>query len=788
MGPKYHNEYYDDFGNIHRWELWDDNLAPSSESQEVQSSLPGFRLEVGSRGAKVYDPVLRSTGTAFWRITSAGELAVLESIAQDQEGRYYLKYLKRGELEWWGPVVVDLIKIPNQAIEEGLEVQLQARDGLQVLKEKKSAVSYVSAFHLLFQLLRSTDTGSLKADTDEFLRTSIRFFETSMTYATTQNPFARWTVEADNTFKDPEKTEWFDHYTVLERILLAFSAQLVLSGGCWRIMHHSDKADGIVREHIYRRNYSPGGSDFQNESGIISAGVNDALTTTEGNPQYVEFLGPSCSHGYMPKLKRAERKVKFDGGTVIWKRANFITSTEFLTASVTELSSGDSFIRLAATIQVEITSGVSSWQSVARQYVVRIKLVGASTWYFGPSGWITAAVANTVQTTFSTIYPAQNSFYTDQVNIDTSDIPGSGTLYLEIDLDFVAASGNQQVPSQITVNTFKALQISVEHLPEDLTQLRDRLVYAEDASSTSSAVETLPDAFIIDGGGSTNNTKIRIWTGSQWQDSALWNFENSGTNRTLIALQLEELLRLYSQPRQRHDVVMNGSLSPHELVLWDSRRLAFMYYSYETGNGLIQAELLELNRITDDFTIGEITDVPQQVTPAAIAGQALKFNLPPGLPITYTTSTLSPGTSSGVNIQALGFDGPMDGQKLIIVNLQTLQAEEVEIDADVDSATTDLSFTEIELSGYYPQGSLIMIQGQELSNMLVRRASGQIAGLTLAAAKIGASTEAIEIDTTSGDARLDGQLALPNLQTSGEAAVGEVYQDGEGFLKLKQAP
>ena len=143
-----------------------------------------------------------------------------------------------------------------------------------------------------------------------------------MSYATTQNPFARWTVEATNTFKDPDKTEWFDHYTCLERILLTFSAQLEFSGGCWRITHHSEKQDGTNREHVYRRNHSPGGSDFSNESGVISQGVNDTITTAEGNPQFAEFVGPQCSYGYQPKLKRAERKVNRDGGNVIWSRSN----------------------------------------------------------------------------------------------------------------------------------------------------------------------------------------------------------------------------------------------------------------------------------------------------------------------------------------------------------------------------------------------------------------------------------------------------------------------------------
>ncbi len=787
MGPKYHNEYYDLFGNLHRWEIWDKLLTPSSQSFEVESYDDGFTLERGQAGDKVYEPIIRTTGTVKWRLFSTNELNYLQAIAQDQEDRFFIKYYKKSNLEWQGNIVVDLIRIPNQPIEQGLEVQLVARDGLQRLKENTSPLTYVSALNLIFKMLRNVDTGPLFANTDPFIRTAIRWFEESMAYGTTQNPFARWTVNPDNTFKDPDKTEFYDHYTCLERMLLAFSAQLEMSGGSWLITNHSEKADGTIREHIYQRNYSPGGNDFQNESGIISAGVMDYLPTTEGNPVFVEFLGPQCSYTYRPKLKKAEREIKYDGGTRLWSRTNYVTTTQFMTASITELPSQDSFIRVVGNFYVKARSGVVA--NVYREYTVTLKLVGTNTWYYSTnSGWGTTAVTSKVITSSTQMQLNMDMFFNDAVNIDTGNIPGSGTLFVEVDLAFVSQNGNGQIPQLITIDIFKATEIFVEHLPEDITRLRDTVIYAKDPSSQSSAVEVLPDAYITDGRGTTNNTKIQIWTGSQWQDSVAWRLENAGTRRNIVAFQLEELLRLYSVPRELHTVQMNGSLSSHEMILWDSKYFAFTHYVYKTGEGHISGEIHELARITTDFTVGEITDIPQQVMAAKIAGQSMQYSLPPGLALTFTTASIAAGTLDAVDVQSLGFDGPVDGQKLIIVNMATMDAEEIELSADLNSTDTSISFNSVAFSANYPAGSLIMIQAQELSNLLARRSSGFLCGLALSASRIGSSQDALELDTASGDGRFNGQLSVPNIQESSEAATGELYVDGEGFIKLKEAP
>jgi hypothetical protein len=780
MGPRYRNAFISDQGKEWAWELWDDRTSSASTPIDVESASPGIELSYGSAGDPIYEPIKRLTIKIHWRIQSAAEEGILQAIARNQESRFFIKVFKGGDLECWGPVITDLIEIPNDS--QPFDVILTAKDGLQILKEKKDPVNFTTAFELIMILLRSTDTGQLIGDEDPFCLTAVRYFEfTAHDHGV--DPFARWRVSPLNSWQDPRKTEWESHYDALEKCLLAFNAHLMLSGGTWRITQFSDEEDGEITVNGYNRNYSI--NALMSESGKYLTNDVQYLTLTEGNPLLTAEILYGSKYSYLPQLKRAEREWKFDGGLTIWSRANHDTSTEALAGSVQDFGGDDTFIRLSSLFSIKLTSGASAAVAIYRRFDVQIKLVGSSqTWFYTDTGWATSYGTKTITTTAATIYPGQTISLPDSLQVNTSDLPGVGSVFIEIDLTLIPQSGNQQTIQLITVNEFKAVSITVEQLPDDLTDLREKILRVEDSAGSSSAEMILPTAQIGDGP-SASSTKIEVWDGSAWQDSAAWRRERTGTQRNIITLQLEEIMRYFSQPRERHDMLLTGSMAAHQLLLYDSKRLKFNSYSIKAQEDLITAEMIELGRLATDFTPVEVTTTKQIITPMSGVGmQAGSFGNTLGLPISFLTDDLT-GSSSGILFQALGFDGPVNGQKLIILDPATQISQEITLTEDVDASATEATISTVSISHDFPAGSLIMIQAQDLAEMAVRRVRGYISGLTVAAEKIGKTGEAVELDASAGDLRLDGQLALPNIQTSAEASTGEIYADGENNLKIK---
>jgi len=780
MGIRYTTEVYSLYDNKVQIDLIDaDLLVDLTTPWEIAN----MELSMDKPGEPIWAGIKRKSASIIWRISTTAEESILEAIASSQEDRFFVKIYINEVLEFYGPILTDGMMIEESGLP--YDAMLTVSDGFAYLKENITPLTYVSAFDLVMQILRETDPIGLIPDTDPFCSTCVRWFENSWTYADSFNPFARWRFGGElNVVRDVDSGEWFDYYTILERLVMTFGARIELSGGRYRITQFSEMSAGELRLHTYQKNYNAGSANLVGESGILQNGVVEDILEVEGD-QSIARVDNGARFGFMPRLKKVERAYNYDGYTVLYNRSNVNPSTLFYVANVVQPSAG-SYIRVTGTFFIDLTNLSGSLAYTFRpKFEVTLSIVdGGTTYYWDGTDWQTTASTAVYLGTQRTIYASLSTFYTELLSIHTSSIPAGGGLSARIVGSIVDLNG--AVIGLIDVNEFSCQWLQILHTPSDATYLREALYRVEDSSSKSSKVDVLPESFIGDGPSAVANGRIQVKTSSpSWSDSSSWRVKNSGTYRGITYLQLQEIMRHFSVPRRKYDMVMSGFFSTHKVLEYDGRILMFNSQKWNLNEDQSRSEMIELDRVTTDFD-DVVVDINQGVVLQTFSDSSMPSNSGlPGLPVGGTTGVVS-GTTSTISVAALDTDGPVAGQTVVILNTVSGESQRVVLAADWDATDTTISVEEIEVAGTFPIGALVMVPADEASQALNRRSSGYLAGLPVSENAIGDGISKIEIDTLTGDFRAEGSdIRFPGLPIESEATTGQICTDTEGRLKVK---
>jgi hypothetical protein len=783
MGRRYTTEVYSLYDNKVQIDLIDDDL---SVDLTTPWEIANMELSMDKPGDPIWAGIKRKSASIIWRISTTAEESILEAIASSQEDRFFVKIYINEVLEFYGPILTDGMMIEESGLP--YDAMLTVSDGFAYLKENITPLTYVSAFDLVMQILRETDPIALIDDTDPFCTTCVRWFENSWTYADSFNPFARWRFGGElNVVRDVDSGEWFDYYTILERLVMTFGARVELSGGRYRITQFSEMSSGELMVHTYQKNYSAGNINLVGEAGILQNGVALDILEIEGDPS-IARVDNGARFGFMPRLKKVERIYNYDGYELLYNRNNVNTSPAFYVANVVKQSS-DSYISITGRFFIDLTNSSPSQAYTYRpKFEIQIKLDdGVDTSYWKGQIWEypVAIPTATYLGDVRTIYYLQSNFYTELINIQTAEIPIGGGLTVSIVGSIVDLNDNPI--ANIVLNQFSCQQLRIQHNPSDATSLRESLFRVEDPDSKSSKVDVVPDSFIGDGPSELTNGRIQVRTTAPlaWSDSSTWRVKDSGAYRGITGLQLQEIMRHFSVPRRKYDMVMSGFLSTHKVLEYYGRILMFNSQKWNLNEDQSRAEMIELDRVTTDFD-DVVVDINQGVVLQTFSDSSMPSNSGlPGLPVGGTTGVVN-GTTSTISVAALDTDGPVAGQTVVILNTVSGESQRVVLAADWDATDTTISVEEIEVAGTFPIGALVMVPADEASQALNRRSSGYLAGLPVSENAIGDGISKIEVDTLTGDFRAEGSdIRFPGLPIESEATTGQICIDTEGRLKVK---
>lgn len=135
----------------------------------------------------------------------------------------------------------------------------------------------------------------------------------------------------------------------------------------------------------------------------------------------------------------------------------------------------------------------------------------------------------------------------------------------------------------------------------------------------------------------------------------------------------------------------------------------------------------------------------------------LGINILRRLQVTQLTEVVAAGTKTSLPITALGEAYLQAGDRLGLVHLGTGQIYDLQLTAAVSASATSIAIASITLPEI-PIGSFVIFTGQRLARMIKKIDSGTLAGLPVSTGGIGDGASPVQIDTSTGNVRTDGDL------------------------------
>ena len=425
------------------------------EYKRFQSDGEGFVLSYGDRGDDPHKSIKGSTLEFTFNAQNQDDLAFIEEIAQTQEQTYFIDLYKGGSLFWRGGVLQDLIRIPYTYFP--IQVRMQATCGLARLKGiAKEINKYDNILSSIAVILRELDNGNLWADSDNFIRTSVRWFENQMVIADGLDSLAysrlfRLSTEYD--LDDQGNKDFRDWYEWLEKVLDTFGARIFMAEGVWQIVQIDEIANNPSKYNLYTRNYvyNATGPGPSSATGIASTGI--AWTTyfelqTSGSLNRLKR--DSLSYTYLPAVK--EIKVNWNAPYAqnqligIERINSSATALTTQIGSVQYLTSSDPNFRNQVYIFVKnqwfkvINSSVNPQTFYLRQYL-QVRIIGtSSTYYLQPSS------NGFVWTTYNNFFQGRTSYYIE-------NIAGSSPLLVSLD-NFSMFTDNIPIDGNLEISMF----------------------------------------------------------------------------------------------------------------------------------------------------------------------------------------------------------------------------------------------------------------------------------------------------------------------------------------------
>lgn len=721
MGIRYQGKFTDDTGAT-EWtvNIIDTNYQRYSERVDVDggtieglSCLPddlwelveykyqpfgsnGFNLTYGERGNDAFKGIKGSRLDITFIASDEADVAFLEEVAQTQEDQFYIDAYKNGNLFWRGVVLQDLVRIPYNA--PPFAVEFQAVCGLARLKGIKDEIpdaKFNNLLNLIIYMMGEQDV--LTASTDDFVRTSVRWYEDQMW--TSSPPVGLDALAYSRVFKDYSheikkedgSTEFRDWAETLECILHTFGARMFYADGLWNIIQISEYAESPSRYNVYKKNYS------------ISTPVTDPTTatgiTSTGTPwdTFIQLSATGSSnrvkngseYGFLPAIGTASVTYDFDQLLAPELR-------EWLRANTTEYEIGGlpvdgryNFLFEQGNYNVQNSSG--SEKLFRWRQTVRIRFVGTSnTYYLAPLGngytWQATAteilivpnyvaLAPSGTTTFSGTNEA-NGIISPLFNIPagaTAPLPENGTLYVRTTVTLLNANGTGAHPdlSLATISSgaspnllykYRGTEVIVRatNAGSDgaLGKLKSFTFSVDNATlQNSTEVKEYPKVFIGDSVSTTGNTngEIRVYnvTSGDSEKSSTWKFRGTGTGDFIHALKLKIAMGIFELPRRLFDIKYRGGHPGYKALELSNKVYVWNYISTDARQADHDIEAYEVDITPTAYTV-DIDDILEPREPASFTNQlnGKTTDLTGG--ITDTLSLLTSSASGTVTSLSIG--------------------------------------------------------------------------------------------------------------------------------------
>ena len=717
------------------------------EFKRLSLGPEAFSLEYGGRGDDFLKPLKGSRVVFSFMAEDNADLSFIDDVASTQEQRFYVRLYRDGSLYWQGPILQDLMRVPYTSFPAAVEIQ--AICGLARLKGLKvPVVNYSNILDAIAEILRRLDSGQLWASTDDFIRTSVRWYE-DRTYTSTPPvgldtlAYSRLQAKFTNyTFNNDGEKLYRPLDELLGTILRAFGARIFLADGLWVIEQIGEVANSPSRYNVYERDYNYSSGDPSAASGISSTGNSWTTNFQLLGTGTTNRIGTESSWTYLPAVK--EFSIRYDVNAINSADLIFLRSVNTYSAfgNVGSSTTLGLFLQLQARRHKIVNSTASTEYCYLEAYAT-VRLTGTSTTYYmvpgpsvGISVWSTTAARLKVCQVLA-IVPASGNVITTQVfpgtDFMTDTIPVSGLLEIKYEVEFKEMQDPTQTNSNVSLGTitvadgdryfdnrgFRAF-MSGRYGTESF----DGYTYTvENTVDTESTVEEELDSVFIgdqlNSAGSNGQIEIYDVTNTDWFPSENWKIRGVGVaSKDVLEHLVVTAMQLRETPKRLFDLNYFGTFDPIKaFTVGVTKNYFWNWLKLTASTNFIETESYELEQSSTSYTatneyeyvsldvIDNIFRASGGIGGGGIVGEAPN---PIGTPINGLTIQEQSGTITSIPMSkglrfTLGFAGDI---------IQVVQTDgtitEFTLSENALVGHTTLSVESQAISGVLAEGSRIL--------------------------------------------------------------------------------
>ena len=715
------------------------------EYTQITLGAEGFELEYGKRGDDPHKAIKGSSITFNWHLADSSQEAFIESVAQTQEQNYYVRLFRNSVIYWQGPILQDLIRVPYAKPQI---VNIKATDGLARLKGLKGDIAnYDTILEGIIDVLRDIDSANLWADSDNFVRTSVRWFEDQMwtgapingldalAYSKLYKQSVLFNYDKDG---NEEYRTWYDW---LQCVLETFGARIFLAEGVYVIEQIDEVANTPSRYNMYQRNYSVSNNPTT-ATGIALSGEAFPTFLPLTATATTNRVGTESSYGYLPANKSIN--VYFDAP---FERNNLIDVNRI--SDTTDTSFGDvEFISGASNaLQILLRNQfykVTNSSGTSKVFILRQKLKvtvdGSTNYYLAPGSgntytWTTTNSSFEYYTTGPLFVQGSASLVIDGENelqgspIITEDIPIDGTLKVQITMEVLDSTFNTHsnvILVNITsgdgvyVNARKGALVYAYYFSTEGLKPIDGVEYSVDNPTLlqASDVKEYNNVFIGDELSQNDYQRIRVWNVSTntWNNSESWKYRGTGTAYTIIKLRLNQAMNYFVQPRRLFDLNYQGSINPVRALRLGSKDYFWNWLKVTARYSEVETEAFEIATPSTAYTVDdnlinqERTPQLQGIDYGKIAPADGIFGINSGY-----TATETVGTITSIDVTDLQSDLGYTGDSVRLYNPLNGSYFDVVLTANALQGHTSISIASTTVNTPIAAGTRLIAQVSENS-------------------------------------------------------------------------
>ena len=715
------------------------------EFKRLSLGPEAFSLEYGGRGDDFLKPIKGSRVVFSFMAENDADLSFIDDVASTQEQRFYVRLYRDGSLYWQGPILQDLMRVPYTSFPAAVEIQ--AICGLARLKGLKvPVVNYSNILDAIAEILRRLDSGQLWASTDDFIRTSVRWYE-DRTYTSTPPvgldtlAYSRLQAKFTNyTFNNDGEKLYRPLDELLGTILRAFGARIFLADGLWVIEQIGEVANSPSRYNVYERDYNYSSGDPSAASGISSTGNSWTTNFQLLGTGTTNRIGTESSWTYLPAVK--EFSIRYDvnainsADLIFLRSVNTYSALENIGSSTTQ----GVYLELQARDH-KIVNGTASTEVCFFEAYATVRLTGTSTTYYmvpspnvGQAVWSTTA--GRLKVCQELAYCTPGDTIVEQaypgIQFNTSNVPVSGLLEIKYEVELKDSQDPTQINPNVSLGVItsgeynfdqRGLRAFLSMAPNGSEPLDGYTYTVENTVDTESTViEELDSVFIgdqLNSVGSNGQIEIYDVTNTDWFPSENWKIRGVGVaSKDVLEHLVVTAMQLRETPKRLFDLNYFGTFDPIKaFTVGVTKNYLWNWLRLTASTNFIENESYELQQSSTSYTATQeyeyvSLDVVDGLNRASggiggggIVGEAPN---PIGTPINGLTIQEQSGTITSIPMSkglrfTLGFAGDI---------IQVVQTDgtitEFTLSENALVGDTTLSVESQAISGVLAEGSRIL--------------------------------------------------------------------------------